>query len=57
MRTLTLQIKADSLKEDGSFIGVATTFGNIDKTGDRIEPSAFDDELRNECPYLVCTRS
>jgi uncharacterized protein len=47
MRTLTLQIelKADSLKEDGSFVGVATTFGNIDKTGDRIEPSAFDGGL------------
>jgi len=49
---LILQIKADSLKEDGSFLGVATTFGNIDKTGDRVSPSAFDSSAGTEVPIL-----
>lgn len=57
MRTLTLQIKSDSLKDDGSFIGVATTFGNVDKTGDRIEASAFDTSAGTEVPILFAHKT
>ncbi len=52
VRTLTLQIKSDSLKDDGSFVGVATTFGNIDKAGDRIDPAAFDSSVGGSVPIL-----
>lgn len=38
---MELEIKSESLAEDGSFEGYAAVFGNVDSQGDRIEPGAF----------------
>src|SRR5271167_1568943 len=57
MELLTLQIEEKSLKDDGSFVGVATTFNNIDRTGDRIEASAFDSSVGTEIPILLAHKT
>jgi HK97 family phage prohead protease len=45
-----LEIKA--VAEDGTFEGVATSYGNVDQAGDRILPGAFREDDGKEVPLL-----
>lgn len=54
---LTLQVKSDSLGENGTFIGIATSFGNVDRTGDRIDATAFDASVGTEVPILFAHKT
>lgn len=50
-----LKFKLKALDENGSFEGYAAVFGNVDRTGDVIAPSAFDRTVkaRGEEPIPV----
>ena len=41
----TLPIKAEALKEDGSFEGYLSIFGNVDSYGEMVMPGAFTASL------------
>lgn len=49
---LDIELKADSLTEEGIFEGWAARYGNIDRQGDRIEPGAFAHDSGKEVPLL-----
>lgn len=49
------RLKLKTLEEDGTFEGYASTFGNVDLDGDRVDPAAFNRTLKNfrgEVPIL-----
>lgn len=39
-----IEIKSQSLTEDGSFSGYVSVFGNVDSHGDRVAPGAFSQD-------------
>lgn len=48
-------LKLKTLEDDGTFEGYASTFGNVDLDGDRVDPTAFNRTLRSfrgEVPIL-----
>lgn len=52
LREFTFEIEIKAVAEDGSFQGVATTYGNIDSVGDRIEAGAFHEDDGKQVPIL-----
>jgi uncharacterized protein len=50
MNNFELEIK--SVDEDGVFVGIASTYGNVDRVGDRIEKGAFSDTHGADVPVL-----
>lgn len=44
--TKAFELKLDDLTEEGEFEGYAAVFGNLDQTGDIIEPGAFKKTIR-----------
>jgi uncharacterized protein len=52
MNNFELEIKSESVQEDGSFIGYASTYGNCDRTGDVISKGAFSDDHGTSVPVL-----
>ncbi|HYD16747.1 MAG TPA: HK97 family phage prohead protease [Candidatus Nanoarchaeia archaeon] len=47
-----LQFEIKAVNEDGTFEGMASTYANIDKQGDRIEAGAFADDAGKNVPVL-----
>lgn len=45
LETLSLELKA--VEDDGTVIGMGSTFGNVDTYGDRISPKAFNRTLKS----------
>jgi uncharacterized protein len=50
MHNFELEVK--SVEEDGTFVGFASTYGNVDRVGDRIEKGAFADTHGADVPVL-----
>lgn len=51
------QFELKSIEGDGSFEGMAATYGNIDEQGDRIEPGAFKVAEGERIPLLFAHKA
>jgi len=51
----TLNFECKSLKEDGTFVGLASTYGNVDSYGDVVEPGAFRKTIRENGKQIIIT--
>jgi hypothetical protein len=50
-------LELKSLAEDGTFEGLAASYGNVDGHGDRIEPGAFKDADGQQIPLLFAHKT
>ncbi len=50
--TLDLELKSETIGEDGAFEGLAAVYGNLDNQGDRIQSGAFAADHGREVPIL-----
>src|SRR3974390_1206327 len=52
LQTTQTALTIKALNEDGSFEGLASTYGNVDRQGDRIAKGAFAKNNGSEVPLL-----
>ncbi|CAN5640056.1 hypothetical protein BH10ACI4_BH10ACI4_35720 [soil metagenome] len=57
MEILNQSLELKSLEDDGSFEGIAASYGNIDSQGDRIEPGTFKSAEGERIPLLFAHKT